>query len=319
MDNGKRIIVNLLLALICVLSSCLRYNKNIDQIANYNDTIIYIDYSNAINTGFIVPSKSQTESGFFEFQFRIVNKSDETTKYHYKIYYQNESYKFNEINQDLTFNPLCEENFYGSYEDVSVGFKSTKELLQNEMITINDSIRIVGNPRDEKKFFGNPVRHFKEISKRQIELKVKEIKNNKEWYNDIVKKANNKGITVEKQLLLDAEYIINFKRKQGNKNNRWKRNVRTGNYSFLFVIVPEKSFYLIPDYIKYINLQNKGSFVNPYYYYKYGDGNKLENIIIKKLTKQISVKAKLPLTDGVWVPKKIIWESILIQVTSLRA
>ena len=304
MDNGKRKIVNLFLVLIFLLSSCLRHPDNIDNIANYNDTIIYIDYNNAINTGFIVPSKSQTESGFFEFQFKIVNKSDETTKYYYKIYYQNESYKFNEIHEDGTFNPLCEENFYGSYEDVSVGFKSTKELLQNEMITINDSIRIIGNPRDEKKFFGNPVRYLKEIPKQQIESKVQEIRNSKDWYSDIVKKANNQGITVEKQLLLDAEYIINFSRKQGDENNRWKRYVRTGNYSFLFVIVPEKYFYQIPGYIKHINLQNEGRFVNPYYYFKYGDGKKLENIVIKKLAKQISVKVKLPLTNGVWVPKK---------------
>jgi len=200
--------------------------------------------------------------------------------------------------------PLSSENFYGSYEDVSVGFKATKKLLANEMISIKDSIRIIGNPRNEEKYFGNPIRYFSKIPQKELELKIQQIRNSTDWFNNIKAKAEKQGISVEDQLLADAEYIIDYDQRQGVDNNRWKRNPRTGNYNFLFVIVPEKSLFQIPEYIKNISLQNKGSFVNPYYYFKYGDGSKLENIALKMLAEEISVKANLPIANGVWVPNK---------------
>lgn len=310
MDNGKRKIGTILIILVTLLSACVNQYEYVDNIqlvssiSNYNDTVIYVDYNQAINTGFVIPSKQQTKSGFFNFRFKIVNSTESATKYYYKIYYQNESYKFDEINTNGSLNPLSAENFYGSYEDANTGFKTTKELVQNEMITIHDSIRIIGNPRDEEKFFGNPIRYLEEVPQAEIKSKINEIRNNPEWYANIVEKSKTNGNTLEDQLRLDAEFIINHIQQQGESNNRWKRNPRTGNYSFLFVIVPENSFYQIPDYIKHINLQHEGSFVNPYYYFKYGEGNKLEKLELKKLANQISVKAKLPLANGVWVPRK---------------
>jgi hypothetical protein len=303
MDTGKRKLIVCFLWIVMILGSCTNNNK-IDNIANYKDTIIYVDYSNAINTGFIVPSKSQTNSGYFEFKFGITNNTDKPTKYYYKIYYQNESYKFNEVNDDGTYNLLSAGNFYGSYEDVTIGFKQTGELIKDEMVTIVDSIRIVGNPRAEKKYFGNPVRFMAEVPQSQIDVKVNEIRNNGDWYASIVKKAGLNGNTVEKQLLLDAEFIINLNRQQGNSNNRWKRNVRMGNYNFIVVIVPENAFYQIPAYIQHINLENNGQFVNPFYYFNYGSGKQLEKLEIRELKNKLHVKAKLPLANGIWVDKK---------------
>lgn len=310
MDIRKQIIRSLFLILIGLLSACVNQTKQIDNIEliddidNYQASIISVDYNQAINTGFIIPSTSQTESGFFEFNFKIVNNSAEATKYYYKIYYQNESYKLNEVNEDGTFNPLCEENFYGSYEDVNIGFKATKKLELNEMITISDSIKIVGNPRNEEKFFGNPIRYFRTIPEEELEIKMEQIRNSPDWFKSIIKKAEDKGVSVEDQLLADAEYIINYDLRQGKDNNRWKRNPRMGNYNFLFVIVPEKSLHQIPDYIKNISLQSENHFVNPYYYFKYGEGNNLENIVLKKLANDLTVKAKLPIANGVWVASK---------------
>lgn len=306
MDVRQRKLVFVILVFTAGLTSCVNDNGigTINSISNYNDSVIYFDYTNAINTGFIVPSKSQTASGYFELEFEIVNKTEETTKYYYKLFYQNESYKFDEKTWDGSLNPLCEENFYGSYEEVGIGFKTTDELVQNEMITVTDSIRIVGNPRNEEKYFGSLKRYFKEVPKDKIQIKVEEIRKSKDWYASIVKKAENNGRTVEKQLWLDAEYIIYYRKKQGKGNNRWKRNVRTGNYNFMVVMIPEKTFYQLPDYIKHIDKQHEGRYVNPFYYFKYGEGKKLENIHIKELANQLAVKAKLPLANGVWSPKK---------------
>ncbi|NOX48701.1 MAG: hypothetical protein GXO89_17165 [Chlorobi bacterium] len=303
MDAGKRQITTFLILAILALSSCTR-DKAIEKIENYGNDVIYVDYNNAINTGFIVPSKYQTKSGYFEFKFEIINNTDKTTRYFYKIYYQNESYKFDEILKDGSYNPLSAENFYGSYENTDIGFRHTGDLVKGESVTVIDSIRIAGNPRAEKKYFGNPVRFMTEVPKSQIEAKILEIRSSPDWYASIVKKAENHGTSIDEQLSLNAEYIINFQKQQGNENNRWKRNVRMGEYGFLIVIAPEKTIQQIPGYIQHINLVNNGQFVNPFYYFKYGDGKNLENIELRKLEKQLHIVAKLPLSNGVWADKK---------------
>jgi len=274
---------------------------------NYDKDDIYLDYDGAMLKGFIIPSASQTESGVFEFSFSVTNRTDKSTKYFYKIYYQNERYKFQEISSDGNYNVLSAENFYGSYEDVSTGFKSTPELLPNEMITIHDSLRIVGNPRAEEKYFGSPSRYFSTIPEQQIKNKANEIRNNPEWFKMIEKKAKNRGVDTETQLLLDAEYIIDYGRKQGKENNRWKRNPRVGNYTFMVVMVPEASLHAIPEYISHINLQKDGLFINPFYYFRYGEGLKIDHIAFAKTRRMLHVKNKVPVTSGVWVPSANIY------------
>jgi hypothetical protein len=312
MDYGKRIIIPIL-ALAFLLGSCNQKSDNedslvhietISSIDNFNDTVIFMDYTHAMDSGFIIPTKPQTTSGYFNLKFKVVNNTPKETKYYYKIYYQNESYKFHEVGNDGLMNPLCAENFYGSYEKASEGFRETQSLIANEMITVTDSIRIMGNPRDEQQYFGNPVRFREEVPIEEIENKIKAIKNSKEWFENIVEKAKKNGISVDDQLWLDAEYIINFEKDKGNDNNRWKRNPRTGKYRFMIVIVPQSTLDKIPEYIKNISLQNNGTFVNPFYYYHYGDGHKLEHLVVKELARPLAVKAKLPISNGVWIPKK---------------
>jgi hypothetical protein len=312
MDHGKRIIIPLL-AITILLCSCAQKSdkmkslvdvEHISHIDNYRDSIIFVDYTHAIDSGFIIPTKPQTESGYFHFKFGVINNTDRETKYFYKIYYQNESYKFNEIDENGLWNPLSSENFYGSYDLASEGFRETKNLIANEKITVTDSIRILGNPRDEEKYFGNPVRFREEVPLEDIEKKAEAIKGNKEWYEDIISKAKKNGMPVEEQLMLDAEFIINFDKNQGNDNNRWKRNPRTGNYRFMVVIVPQSTLNNIPGYIKNIGQQHNETFVNPFYYYHYGDGHKLEHLVIKELSQPLAVKAKLPIAKGVYIPPK---------------
>ena len=56
---------------------------------------IFLDYENA-NGGFAVPSVKQLKDGLFSFEFEVKNNSTVSQNLYYKIYYQNESYKFQE-------------------------------------------------------------------------------------------------------------------------------------------------------------------------------------------------------------------------------
>ena len=57
--------------------------------------------------GIEIPTTRQIPSGYFKVSFRFHGEEDK--KYFYKIYYRNESYKFDE--GDSTYNPLAGENF----------------------------------------------------------------------------------------------------------------------------------------------------------------------------------------------------------------
>ncbi len=133
------------LSIICLalmfLASCNnKYEFNV--MTNFpNDDVVCLDMDlqNVVNEGITLPSVEQSKDG-------IVFKFKAEKGQYYKIYYQNESYKFPEDN------PLCSENFYGSWEDVGIGFKKVETNG-----VVSDAFRIVGNPRDEKKFYGADV------------------------------------------------------------------------------------------------------------------------------------------------------------------
>lgn len=117
---------------------------------------IFLDYTYAIDSGFVIPSATQTENGLFEFSFKIKNNGKEAQSCYYKIYYQNESYRFPEIDPSTKKqNPLSLENFYGSYHDTTVTYKKTKPLQPGEEIGVTDFLRIEGNPRSEPQFYTN--------------------------------------------------------------------------------------------------------------------------------------------------------------------
>ena len=131
-----------------------------DAISNYhpqgNDTlqVIYLDYIDAFYNGFSIPTMRQLAGGNFICRFSIQNTSGKPKKYYYKIYYQNESYKFNETDSAGKYNPFAAENFYGSWSDSSIQFRATPVIpADNSSHVIVDSIRITGNPRIEELYF----------------------------------------------------------------------------------------------------------------------------------------------------------------------
>ena len=132
-----------------------------NPIANFqSDSIagksILLDYNNAME-GFVIPSVSQTEDGQFTFEFELKNTDASPQKFYYKIFYQNERYKFPEIGSfSNKENALAEENFYGSWEAIGTTFKESEAIPNDDNYhTVSDKFRIVGNPRNEQRYFSN--------------------------------------------------------------------------------------------------------------------------------------------------------------------
>ena len=222
---------------------------NESRAVNCNKSII-LDYSNALEEGFIIPTLNQVKEGQFEFSFYLKNTGKNPQKFYYKIFYQNESYKFSEIDEtDSTKqNIYAWENFYGSWEDVSQTFKETGDIpADNEFHPVSDHFRIVGNPRNEQRYYAD------------------------------------------------------------GKNNRWKRNPRVGNYSFLLVVttadnISEKK---IPQGVQNISGMENGSFIHPYFYFLYGDGRNLTNTVVQKSLNYLKVIAKPDPGAGIYIANAI--------------
>lgn len=125
-----------------------------------SDTLatINIDFSNAIN-GIEIPTANQTKTGYFTFTFKIKNNTSSKSKFYYKIFFQNESYKFHETKDTLTgYLNYQAENFYGSWSDSMITYRSTPEIPNDdEFHLITDSFKICGNPRFEERYYDNGV------------------------------------------------------------------------------------------------------------------------------------------------------------------
>ncbi len=227
--------------------------KDFTPLANWTEEIkidshkvkyIELDYTDAIE-GFEIPSVRQAENGF-EYSFFIKNTTTKTQTYCFKIYYQNESYKQPECeeNNKNSENEWANENFYGSFKDTDIGFIETPPIAPDgKFHKISGFIKIAGNPRDELRFYKDGV------------------------------------------------------------NNRWKRNPRVGYYSFMLVVSTKDNISTkkIPDYISHISLMNNERFVNPYFYFLYGDGQKLDNTTVIKMDKVLKVCAKPNLGNGIHI------------------
>jgi len=260
--NGKeKIIFFFSFACVLFLSSCTNQIKqesssltceafniqNFNPLANWEQEVankknIYIDYADA-NSGFVIPSIRQLKNGLFSFEFEIKNTTTTPQKFYYKIYYQNESYKFNELDSATNKeNELAEENFYGSWSSTSTTFKQTSDIAaDNSFHKIQDVFNIVGNPRNENRYI------------------------------------------------------------QNNENNRWERNPRVGEYSFLLVVSSSEDFNSIPQPVKNINEKNNGHFLNPYYFFLSGNGKQLKKTIAYKSLSTLKVTAQPNLGEGIYV------------------
>lgn len=267
----KRILV----FLICLsLFSC-KDDINFNPMSNFPDEKIValdMDLRNVVNEGIVIPSDSQCDEPGFAFTFNAKKGQ------YYKIYYQNESYKFGDNDS------LSNENFYGSWEDVSVGFKKVEE---SGMVT--DYLRIVGNPRDEKKYYGADLTK-NNFNKESVDNVIRSIKNTPEWFASVKEKAINNGNDLDEQLYLDAIWIINDNKNRGDVNNRFKRNPRVGEYSFMLVVCDEDALNQIPDYIQNISLTDEnGAYVNPYSYFSKNKNKEIEVVVSDKRLKTRAV------------------------------
>ena len=248
------------------------------------DTVwLDMDMKNAVTEGIIIPSATQQQSGF---GMDISVKGKSHKELFYKIYYQNESYKFGDNDN------LAHENFYGSWEDVGIGFKPI------EGKNTSDFVRIVGNPRDERIYYGEDLSQ-NPYSEQRISSKMDEIRNTPEWYESIVQKAKNNNVTVESQLYSDAVWIIDESKNSGDHNNRWKRSPRAGVYSFMLVVCDKQGLDMIPDHIKNIGLTNEdGQFVNPYGWFA---KNTSSHIKVIKSDRVLKTRAVLAVDKGIFV------------------
>ena len=261
--------------LICLsLFSC-KDDINFNPMSNFPDektVALDMDLRNVVNEGIVIPSDSQCDDPGFAFTFNAKKGQ------YYKIYYQNESYKFGDNDS------LSNENFYGSWEDVSVGFKKVEE---SGMVT--DYLRIVGNPRDEKKYYGADLTK-NNFNKESVDNVIRSIKNTPEWFASVKEKAINNGNDLDEQLYLDAIWIINDNKNRGDVNNRFKRNPRVGEYSFMLVVCDEDAMNQIPDYIQNISLTDEnGAYVNPYSYFSKNKNKEIEVVVSDKRLKTRAV------------------------------
>jgi hypothetical protein len=265
-----------------------------------SDTLFMnMDLEDVVFKGIEIPSTAQAPNGFeFQFEFPDYNKGD----YFYKIFYQNESYKFDESDS------LSYENFYGSWENTDIGFKpiTSKNVV--------DYIRIVGNPRNEDIYFGASIKDF-EVTDEKVNECINNMRNSPEWFAAIQEKAEQQKRTLETQLFLDALWLIDNHRNEGSENHRWKRNPRTGCYSFLLVICNEKELLKLPDYI--VNIAEKNpvtnQFVNPYTYFL---ANFKKNIIVQKSDQILHTRAILTPEYGVYVDPLSLYDRINVSKES---
>ncbi len=261
-----------------------------------------LDFSDAYENGFVVPSINQSNDGKFHFQFEITNNSKMPKKFYYKIYYQNSSYKFDESH------PFSHENFYGSWEDPSITFKETELIPSNgSSYLIQDSFRIVGNPRNEQQFYGS--KKIGPVSDKEIKNKINAIKNNPDWLSAVTEKALANNIELETQIYKDAVYTAKQDRNFGGDiNNRWKRNVRVGNYEFLLVVFADENELnkVVPNYIQNISLKNKESnYTNPFSFFSKDIGAEYSTILSKN---SLKLKAQPSFKNGVFINKESFFE-----------
>ena len=259
--------------------------------SNSKDTLfLNADLSNAITNGIIIPTINQSKEGGFVCNIEFKRKSKE--KLFYKIYYQNDSYKF----EDSLYS---RENFYGSWENTDIGFK---EISGNsDLVKIKDTIRIVGNPRNEKKYFGMNL-DSADFSKEKIKSIIKAIKDTPEWLKSVKEKAIHNKTSLDDQLYADALWTLGYQMEQGNFNQRFKRNPRMGLYKFYIVFAAEDAMKKIPQTVQYIDkIDSNKNFTNPIYYFTKGEGKSLNNVSFIESKKLLNVKTVFGFDKAIFI------------------
>lgn len=256
--------------------------------------VYYFDYTNAFNNGFQIPSVQQDGIGSFSFCFKLNNFKSDTV--YYKLLYQNESYKFT----DESEGNFSSENFYGCSSSTLTKFNAV--FASNGNVVIDDSIIISGNPRNEERYYGKNDHIKGIIDTCALSNAINAIKNDKQWYQSIIEKAKNNAISIEKQLELDAVWIVN-NNNNDSVNNKWQRNPRVGRYSVLLIVTDKEGLKKIPDFIQNTTLKSENKFVNPYNYFLDKKDNTSEKTYTTLLIDTfIITKAIVPLESGIYIP-----------------
>ncbi|MDD3876481.1 MAG: hypothetical protein PHT69_07650 [Bacteroidales bacterium] len=168
----KLLSILILMLFVCFLFKCQTSEENTElkfvvkdfnALTNWeqkNEEGLYfleLDYTGALK-GFQIPSEQQLADGF-KFEFKIKNLGNTTKTFFYKIYFQNDSYKFSEFDASNPQNqhPLADENFYGSKEDYSPFLQTSPIPNDGKFHNISTFLRIAGNPRNEKRYYNDSI------------------------------------------------------------------------------------------------------------------------------------------------------------------
>lgn len=291
-----------------------------NPIANFKsagDTLnLTFNLDDAIKDGIKLPN---TNKSFFLIKFKVKNNDTIAKQLYYKTFYQNESYKFKELDEDGEYNVEADNNFYGSWINGNTGFRSTKLIpADGKYHEIIDSIKIVGNPRNEKRYFGGkPQNDF--ISANEIKKTVDRIKSVPAWLEKVKQKAIKNNLTLSDQLKKDAKWIITQERSKGDHNNRWKRNPRVGTYSFMLVVTDNKGLKKVPAYYQDVTVKDPkmDAYRNPFAYYL-NENLPAQNPFLQvlKSSKAIKAKMKLDFSKGIYINPNKFDENITLEDTN---
>lgn len=285
---------------IVIFYSCGKQKNITIKVVNTNikKEAYSLDFNNAYQYGFVVPSKKQDSIDVFELTFEIPEQLRNKELY-YKLYYQNESYKFEEVEEN-NYNPLAEENFYGSWIDTDISFVK----IDPGQTQVSTSFIIHGNPRNEEKYINENSRKIN-LSEENVLKIIELIKSDNDWFEQVKRQAKKERKVFETLIKDVAEHYLSTKM----INNRWQRNPRVGDYGLMLVVVSKEEVVNIPDYIKNISKQKDGQFINPFYYFNVGEGRKIKNLAKYYNPNFLKIKASVPLKNGIYIPDYEHFES----------
>lgn len=273
--------------------------SNVSLLDNLNseNSTYSVNLQNAIREGISFPNKNKVGNEFvnyIQFKFEVSNNSK--SKLYYKIYYLNTSYK-SEYDSTATvdLNNLKEsEDFYGSWQDASIGFK---EITTNLVV---DSFKIIGNPRNEEKYFGVPMdKYF--ITDSILQKRIAQAKLTPEWMVTIRQKAKENKVPLEEQIKRDAYWVLKDERHKGNTNHRWKRNPRMGNYNIMLVVINEDGLKAIPEEIQFVSKKDSwGYYKNPVKYFERYINSENQNIRVYT-NNNLTLKTEIKADNGVYI------------------
>ncbi len=249
----------------------------------------------------------------FQFSFTVQNNSPSDQIFYYKIYYQNESYKWPDSDARNY------KNFYGSFGFDENRFQSlvgsgplagtlitkgvgqghwgvVQELVPaNGKITVIDYFRIRGNPRNELMCYTGPrleaglnaefMDDFQNLEYIESNGSVVYDNTNDTWPNSaetLVQMLVDDGLDLDFRIYKNA--TTNEFRECGDFNlGRENRNPQVGDYSFMLMAtsdINEVPGHIVDISKKELLSSGKKVFVNPFAYFHSGAGTGLSSTAI---------------------------------------